>query len=44
MDFAVLRPIALNLLRWQKTIKRGVHSKRLRAGWDRAYVLKVRTA
>lgn len=40
-NFAILRRIALNLLTAEKSVKLGVHNKRLNAAWDNEYLLKV---
>lgn len=40
-NFAILRHIALNMLKAEKTAKVGIRNKRLKAGWDNNYHLRV---
>lgn len=40
-NLALLRHIALNLVRQEKTAKVGVKNKRLKAGWDNNYLAKL---
>lgn len=40
-NFSILNKIALNLLKNEKTAKVGVKSRRLKAGWNNHYLIKV---
>jgi predicted transposase YbfD/YdcC len=40
-NFAILRPMALNLLKQERTTRIGMRNKRLKAGWDDAYLEKI---
>lgn len=40
-NYSILLKIALNLLKNEKTLKVGIKGKRLKAGWDDQYLLKV---
>ena len=40
-NFSMMNKIALNLLKNEKSVKVGVKTKRLKAGWDENYMMKV---
>jgi len=40
-NFAVLRHIALDLLKNEKSFKGGIQAKRLKAAWDNNYLIKI---
>jgi predicted transposase YbfD/YdcC len=40
-NFSLLNRIALNLLKQETTLKRGIKGKRLKAAWDPPYLLKL---
>lgn len=40
-NLAILRQIALNLLKQERTAKGGIKAKRLQAGWNEDYLIKV---
>ncbi|MGD9109234.1 MAG: ISAs1 family transposase [Gammaproteobacteria bacterium] len=40
-NFSLLRRIALMLLKKERTLKGGIQTKRLKAGWDKNYLLKI---
>jgi predicted transposase YbfD/YdcC len=42
-NFSMMNKVALNLLKNEKSVKVGVKTKRLKAGWDDAYMMKVIT-
>ena len=40
-NLAIIRQMALNLLKQEKSLKVGIKAKRNKAGWDNSYLLKV---
>ena len=40
-NFAILRHIALNALKQERSVKLGLYNKRLKAAWNHAYLLQV---
>lgn len=40
-NFAVIRHMALNLLRKETSLRRGIKAKRLKAGWDMDYLKRI---
>jgi predicted transposase YbfD/YdcC len=40
-NFSVINRIALNLLKNELTAKQGIKGKRLKAGWDDKYMMKI---
>ena len=43
-NFGILRHMAINLLKREKSLKGGLQTKRLKAAWDPDYLMKVLTA
>ncbi len=43
-NFAVLRHIALNMIKKETSLKKSIKAKRLRSGWDNDYLLNVLNA
>lgn len=43
-NLAILRHLATNMLKREHSLKGGLQTKRLKAAWDRGYLLKVLTA
>ncbi|MCL4500736.1 MAG: ISAs1 family transposase, partial [Deltaproteobacteria bacterium] len=42
-NLAILRHLATNMLKRENSLKGGIQTKRLKAAWDHAYLLKVLT-
>ncbi len=42
-NISLMNKVALNLLKNEISVKVGIKGKRLKAGWDNAYMMKVLT-
>jgi hypothetical protein len=42
-NFSLMNKVALNLLKNERSTKVGIKTKRLKAGWDDKYLMKVIT-
>ena len=40
-NFAIIRHVALNLLKQENSMRKSIKTKRLQAGWDNMYLMKV---
>jgi predicted transposase YbfD/YdcC len=40
-NLSLVRKVALNLLRHEPTVKRGIKTKRMKAGWDDGYLKSI---
>ena len=40
-NFAILRHMAINLIKQEKTLKGGIQTKRMKAAWDHKYLIKI---
>ena len=40
-NYSTVLKIALNMLKNDKTVKQGIQGKRLKAGWDNSYLLRI---
>lgn len=43
-NLGILRHMAINLLKREKSLKGGIQTKRLKAAWDHGYLMKILTA